>query len=91
MDIPGMLKEDITVYRRNVVTVIKGNRKRDSDFSEGNSHLFQKDERKFGEFTLNFKIPDEFERKWHFFEVENGILVLKYKRDVEESDSMSGN
>lgn len=80
-----MFKEDITVYRRNVVTVVKGNRVRDLIKESEKGNFFQKDERKFGEFTLNFKIPDEYERKWYFFEVDNGILILKYKKDMDDT------
>ena len=79
-----MYKKDITVYRRNVVTVVKGVRKR-CHYDHGiEDTAFQKNERKFGEFTLNFKIPDEFERKWSFFEVSNGILYLKYNKDQDD-------
>lgn len=83
LDIPGMTKEDIQIIRRNVVTVIKGVRKR-SKHSEYNDKMFQKAERKFGEFNLNFKIPDEYERKWSYFNVENGILTLRYNKDKDD-------
>lgn len=46
--------------------------------------MYQKSERKFGEFNLSFKIPDEYERKWSYFNVKNGILTLKYKRDKDD-------
>ena len=81
LDIPGMYKSDIQITRRNVITIIKGKRKRLQEFTED---CFQKNERKFGEFTLNFKIPDEYERKWFLFEVNNGTLCLKYKRDTDD-------
>jgi HSP20 family molecular chaperone IbpA len=28
MDVPGLTKEEIVVYRQNVMTIIKGNRKK---------------------------------------------------------------
>ena len=83
VDLPGMKKEDITIYRQNAVTLVEGRRKKgkfDLGFTEKN---YEKSERKFGDFTLTFKIPDEYERKWSYFEVEEGILSIKYKRDSD--------
>lgn len=87
LDVPGINKEDITLTRRNVVTLIKGVRKRSKQYcQETDVKFFQKNERKFGEFNLNFRVPDEYERKWSYFNVENGILTLKYKRDIGDED-----
>ena len=86
LDIPGMVKEDITIYRRNVVTVVKGVRKRVFLSDKIEDNCFSSSDRKFGEFTLNFKIPNEYERKWSYFEVEEGVMFLKYKRDNDDSD-----
>ena len=38
----------------------------------------------YGEFTIRFKIPVEYERKWHTFEMNDGILILKYKKDSDD-------
>ena len=38
----------------------------------------------YGEFTIRFKIPVEYERKWYFYEMKEGILTLKYKKDTDE-------
>lgn len=81
-----MEKSDVQVTRRNVVTIIKGGRKREEVFHEDS---FQKNERKFGEFTLNFKIPAEYDRKWYLFEVDNGTLCLKYRKDADDENSAS--
>lgn len=84
MDVPGMFKEDIQLSRNNVVTIVKGVRKKNLDESTFDSKEFDTNERKFGEFTLNFKIPDEYHRKWHEYTVENGVLTLKYEKDDGE-------
>jgi HSP20 family molecular chaperone IbpA len=89
VDVPGMKKSDITIYRQNVVTMVEGKRKR-SDFDPAPpDRNYERSERKFGDFALNFKIPDEYERKWCYFECEDGVLCIKYKRDVYDNDSKS--
>lgn len=85
MDVPGLTKEDITVSRQNVVTVVQGKRKRlYSDTME--QHTVVKQERKGGDFTMTFRIPESFERKWSSYEVKDGVLLLKYERDVEDGE-----
>ena len=64
--------------------MIKGVRKK-SKHCLFDDKLFHKAERKFGEFTLNFKIPEEYERKWYYCEISNGIMCLKYRKDTGES------
>lgn len=34
----------------------------------------EKNERKYGEFTLTFKIPEIYERKWSHFSVKDGVV-----------------
>lgn len=60
MDVPGMSKEDILLYRQNIITVVKGTKKK--PYSEYKK--LEKNERKYGDFTLSFKIPEIYERKW---------------------------
>lgn len=91
LDIPGMQKDDIILTRRNVVTQVKGVRKRSKFCEETNENLFQKNERKFGEFNLNFRVPDEYEKKWHHVGFSNGVMTLKYLRDPGEDDSKVDN
>lgn len=43
------------------------------------------DKRMYGEFTIRFRIPVEYERKWFFYELKDGILTLKYKKDSDDS------
>ena len=44
----------------------------------------EKSERKYGEFTLTFKIPDIYERKWSYFGVEQGVITIKYDKDKDD-------
>ena len=87
IDIPGIKKEDIVLKRRNVVTLVKGVRRKSKISQHFDPKSYDKAERKFGEFNLNFKIPEEFERKWYFFEVKNGTMCIKYKRDMDGENS----
>ncbi|CAD8187620.1 unnamed protein product [Paramecium octaurelia] len=79
MDVPGLTKNEILVYRQNVVTIIKGIRKRPYD-----SEKLERSERKYGEFALSFKIPEIYERKWSTFTVENGVLTIVYEKDKDD-------
>jgi HSP20 family molecular chaperone IbpA len=66
-------------------------RKRSKFCLETNESLFQKNERKFGEFNLNFRVPDEYEKKWSSVSIENGIMTLRYQIDPgEERESERG-
>ena len=61
MEVPGLKKEDINVYRQNVKTIVKG--KKIKPYKEDETVL-EKNERSYGEFQMIFKIPDNYERKW---------------------------
>lgn len=52
MDAPGLGVEDVDIYRQNVVTLVKGNKPR----PYLNDGRIEKSERKYGEFTLTFKV-----------------------------------
>ena len=41
-------------------------------------------ERKHGDFTMTFRIPEEYQRKWHSCTVEDGVLCIRYEKDSEE-------
>ena len=64
MEVPGLKKEDIQIYRQNVKTIIKGNKIKPYNESK---MVLEKNERSYGEFLMVFKIPDNFERKWYYF------------------------
>ncbi len=62
--------------------MVKGNRKR--PYTDLIAEQIERQERKYGEFTLSFKIPENFERKWSFFGVENGVLKIVYDKDKDD-------
>lgn len=55
LDMPGIQKDDIELLRQNVTTVIRGKRK--SEFKTDANNVV-KQERKFGEFLITFRIPE---------------------------------
>jgi HSP20 family molecular chaperone IbpA len=80
MDVPGLCKSDIFVSRQNVITVVRGSKKKPyNDVAK-----LERNERKYGDFILSFRIPEIYERKWREYEVENGVLMIKYDKDKDE-------
>lgn len=51
--------------------------------------ILEKNERSYGEFTMIFKIPDNYERKWVDFEVNDGVLKLCYEKDNDEANQIN--
>lgn len=87
MDVPGLSAKDITLARQNVMTIIKGSRSPPYQ----NQQTVEKQERKYGEFTMTFNIPHSFERKWDSCHVENGVLCIKFRRDTDDCEqALSG-
>lgn len=87
MDVSGLNKEDILLTRQNVLTVVQGRRKRPNFNTPENVRVI-KQERKYGEFAISFKIPEQFERRWSSFEVKDGVLAIIYKKDEDETNSV---
>jgi len=65
-----------------VITVVKGSKKPPYDSSY--IKKLERNERKYGDFTLSYRIPEIFERKWSDFKVENGVLMVVYDKDVDD-------
>jgi len=65
---------------------VKGERRKGPDENHNDSE-YEKNEWKFGEFTIRFRIPEDYERKWCSLAMENGILIIKYKKDMDENES----
>ena len=83
MDLPGLTESDIVIIRENVVTVVQGRRK-SPYIVESEGLTVVKQERKYGDFTMNFRIPDRYERRWCDYEIKDGVMKIVYKRDQDE-------
>lgn len=81
IDLPGMTLDEVEVYRQNVTTIIRGYRKW---YLYNSKSTYLKNERKSGHFELKFKIPTDYDRKWSYLGMNNGVLGIVYDLDVEE-------
>ncbi len=55
-------------------------------YEEDDSNLnVVKHERRYGDFTMTFTIPETYERKWVSCHVEKGVLCMRFKQDVSEA------
>lgn len=63
------------------MTIVKGYRRKIINDDDSNI----KQEIKYGDFELKFRIPQEYDRRWSSFVLENGVLKLVYLRDEDES------
>ncbi|CAD8199059.1 unnamed protein product [Paramecium pentaurelia] len=82
IDLPGVQLEEVEIYRQNVTTIIRGHKKI-SLYTNKSTYL--KQERKYGPFDLRFKIPDEYDPKWKYYGMNNGVLGIIYTLDSEDS------
>ena len=86
LDVPGMTREMIKLYRQNVVTIVKGTR--ESDFTEREiATTVTRQERKTGDFTMTFRIPEEYQRTWDSVSVDHGVLCIRYRKDIDEEEA----
>jgi HSP20 family molecular chaperone IbpA len=83
MDVPGLSAKDITLARQNVITIIKGSRS--VPYQESQAKI-EKQERKYGDFTSTFTIPQKFERRWDSCTVDNGVLMIRFKGDLDDDE-----
>ena len=86
MDLPGMTRDQIKLSRQNVVTIVKGTRESDHTDSEIATSVTRQ-ERKTGDFTMTFRIPEEYNRRWDSAVVENGVLEIRYLKDCDEEET----
>jgi HSP20 family molecular chaperone IbpA len=87
LEVPGITKDQIVIYRSNVVTVVKGTKERPAE--EPTKTL--KNERRYGDFTLTFKIPEIYERKWKEYYLEDGVMKIVYEKDADDSIQSTSN
>jgi len=85
MDLPGMTRDQVKLSRQNVVTIVKGTRESGLTDREIATSVTRQ-ERKTGDFTMTFRIPEEYQRKWCSTDMENGVLHIRYLKDEDESE-----
>ena len=68
------------------MTIVKGTR--DSDHTAPQiATSVTRQERKTGDFTMTFRIPEQYQRKWSSADVENGVLCIRYLKDHDEEEN----
>ena len=78
--------DQVRLSRQNVVTIIKGTR--EPEFSERErATAMTRQERKHGDWTMTFRIPEEYNRRWDSVTVENGVLEIRYLKDHDEEEA----
>lgn len=77
-ELPGIKKDDvkITINEENVITVKGKKVKEVSDGEAGNKNYFRY-ERKFGEFSRGFALPENINKEKIIAKFENGILSIE--------------
>ena len=69
-----------------VVTIVKGTR--EPEFSERErATCMTRQERKHGDWTMTFRIPEAHNRRWSSCTVEHGVLCIRFQRDEDEDES----
>ena len=48
---------------------------------------YRRQERKHGDFTMTFRIPEQYQRKWHSCTVEDGVMCLRFLPDADEEET----
>ena len=66
-----------------MTTIIKGGRS--APYAELQV-VVEKAERKYGEFTQTFKVPEAYERRWSECTVSNGVLKMTFGPDTDEEN-----
>ena len=73
-------------YGRYPVTIVKGSRESDHTEREIATSVTRQ-ERKTGDFTMTFRIPEEYNRRWDSATVDNGVLEIRYLPDKDEEET----
>ena len=79
-ELPGVPREDVSVRIENRTLTIKGERKRNSEASEGSFH---RSERLFGTFVRSFALPETVNADGVNAEYKDGVLTVTLPRKEE--------
>ena len=67
-----------------MTTIVKGNKLRPTQDQNELKNLIR-NERKYGDFTLTFKIPEIYQKKWTNYQIRDGVLIITYDKDQDEA------
>ena len=81
MDIPGLRKEDLKIKIEENILSISGEKKEDVKKEDEKYHL---NERLFGHFERNFRLPEDADREKIGASVENGVLTITIEKTEEK-------
>jgi HSP20 family protein len=80
MEVPGVDQKDINITLENNTLTIRGERKIEKDVKEENFHRV---ERRYGQFTRSFSLPNTVDAENVSANFENGILKIKMAKRAE--------
>lgn len=82
-EVPGIKKDDMDVRIENGVLTLHGERKQESDVTEGDTHLM---ERSYGSFTRSFSLPTTVDASKIAASYRDGVLeVTVPKAEIAKS------
>ena len=76
-------------FQINILSIYTGNKRKPYETNDNQTN--EKQERKYGEFTMTFRIPDTYERKWVEYNCENGVLKISYPKDNDDQLNFNEN
>jgi len=79
-DVPGMSKDDLNVTVENGILTITGERKKETEKSEGSYYLC---ERSCGSYSRSFRVPADIDEDSIHATLQNGVLQLILDRTPE--------
>lgn len=80
LDLPGFTKDNVKISVAEGVLTVSGERKRDHDYDENYFRYF---ERKYGDFSRSFRLPDFVDGDKIGAEYTNGVLALTLPKKEE--------
>ena len=80
VDLPSIGSSDLSLTRSGANTRVRSGRR--PPYGEGATEL--RGERLYGEFALSVRVPDNYEKRWTEGKLQNGVLRLSYRVDLDD-------